>query len=146
MSQRKCPHCGEYIQRNSLTCPRCFREIPREMPAERQEQRSDDKKKGFGKVPAAAVFLSVFPAFVGLLGLGMIYLDHKDRKGYWFLAAGLLLFLPFLLLFFLMINSGLFSAILLFLALTILLLIYISAAIAAFIETVFGSVFKIIRF
>lgn len=147
MNQKKCPHCGEYVQRNSLTCPKCFKEIPREMPAEKRAgANGNDKRNRHGKVPPAAVFLSVFPVFVGLLGLGMIYLSPKDRKGYWFLVAGLLLFLPFLALFFMMLNSGFFSAVLLFIALMILLLIYVSAAISAFIETVFGSVLKILRF
>ena len=147
MKQRKCPNCGEYVQKNSLTCPKCFGEVPREPPAEMQERSQDEgNKKRSGEVPAAALFLAIFPAFIGLLGLGMIYIDPKDRKGYWFLVAGLLLFLPLLALFFLMLNSGLFSAVLLFVAVVILLLIYISAAISALIETVFGSVLKFLRF
>jgi len=145
MSQKKCPHCGEYVQSNSLTCPRCFREVPREPPARREEHA--DRGKGTSKdVPTAALLLAVIPPFVGLLGLGLICLHPKDREGYWFLAGGLMLFLPFLALFFLMRDSGFFSAVLMFVALVIILLIYISAAAAAFIETVFGSVLRYLRF
>lgn len=95
---------------------------------------------------SVATFLAIFPAFVGILGLGQIYLDYKDSKGYWFLLAGLILFIPFIILFFMMLDSGVLSAILLFIAAVILLLIYISAAIAAFIETTIGSIFKFLRF
>ncbi|MCL1979196.1 MAG: hypothetical protein FWG60_03460 [Methanomassiliicoccaceae archaeon] len=147
MTQKKCPYCGEYVQKNNLTCPRCFREIPREPTPNVRERTADGNKKGlFGKIPAAAVFLAVFPAFIGLLGLGLIYLHPKDKKGYWFLVAGLVLFWGFLALFLKMLNSGFLSAILLFVVLVIFLLIYISAAIGAFIETTFGSIFKVLRF
>jgi len=146
MNQKKCPHCGEYVQSSSLTCPRCFREVPREPPAVRREHTDGGKRERSGKVPVAALLLAVIPPLVGLLGLGLIYLRPKDREGYWFLAGGLVLFLPFLALFFLMRDSGFFSAILLFMALLIIFLIYVSAAAAAFIETVFGSVLKFLRF
>jgi hypothetical protein len=92
------------------------------------------------------VLLALIPPFVGLLGLGLIYLHPKERKGYWFLAAGLLMFLPILALFFLMRESGFFSAVLLFLLLIVILLIYISAAAAALIETILGPVLRIVRF
>jgi hypothetical protein len=48
-------------------------------------------------------------------------------------------------LFLLMLGSGLLSAVLLFAAVIILFLIYASAAVAAFIETMFGSVFRILK-
>ncbi len=98
------------------------------------------------KSPSISAFLAIFPAFVGILGLGMIYQEPRSSRGYWFLVGGLILFLPFLALFFTMLNSGFFSAILLFIALVIILLIYISAAIAAFVETMFGSIFKVFKF
>ncbi|MCL2032615.1 MAG: hypothetical protein FWG96_05050 [Methanomassiliicoccaceae archaeon] len=147
MSQKKCPRCGEYVQKNSLTCPRCYAEIPREPPAESPERVANGKKKRVpGDIPAAAVLLAVIPPFFGLLGLGIIYLHPRDSKGYWFLAAGLLLFLSVMALFFLMRNSGFLSALFLLVALVILLIVYISGAAAALLETLFGSVFKILRF
>lgn len=146
MTQRTCPHCGEYVEQNSLTCPKCFREVPREPPAVTQERASENEKRTSGKVPGAAVFLAIFPAFIGLLGLGIIYTNPKNRNGYLFLFTGLVLFLPFVALFFLMLGSGLLSAILLFVATIIFLLLYIFVAIVAFIETTLGSVFRILRF
>jgi len=146
MSQRKCPHCGEFVQKNSITCQKCFREIPREEPKTPEYVIKEDKKERPGKPPAAAVLLALIPPFIGLLGLGMIYMDHKDRKGYWFLLIGLLLFLPLMALIFMMTHSGFLSAILLSVVFVILFLIYASAAAAAFLETLFGSVFKILRF
>jgi len=145
MKQKKCPYCGEYVQKNSLTCPKCFKEIPREFPESTECATENNMKKRSGKVPSAAVLLAVFPPFVGLLGLGVIYLHPKDGKGYWFLVAGLLLFLTSLALFYMIRNSGFFSALLLFAALVIIVLIYISAAVGALLETVFGSALKIFR-
>lgn len=144
MKQRKCPHCGEYVQKNSLTCPKCFGEIPREYPSEHIAY--EDRKERSKKVPTAALLLSIFPPFAGLLGLGMIYLDPKSSKGYWFLAAGLLLFLCSLALFYMIRHSGFFSAVLLFIAFVIIVLIYISAAVGALLETLFGSALGFLKF
>jgi len=141
MKQNRCPYCGEYVQKNSLTCPKCFKEIPRE-PSSVSENVTKEGKKRSGNVPMMALLLAVVPAFVGLLGLGMIYLHPKESKGYWFLIAGLLLFLSSMSLLYIMRHSGLLSAVLLLAAIVILTLIYISAAVAAFLETMFGSAFK----
>ncbi|MDR1404762.1 MAG: hypothetical protein LBJ20_04255 [Candidatus Methanoplasma sp.] len=147
MSQNRCPFCGERIQRNNLTCPRCFREIPREPQAGCSRITTDNVQKKYPeKSLGIALFLAAAPAFAGILGLGMIYLNPRERRGYWFLAAGLALFLPIIILFFTMRDSGLLSAMLLLAAIAVILLLYASAAVAAFIETVFGSVFKILRF
>jgi len=144
MSQKKCPNCGEYVPNNSLTCPKCFASIPRETPVKKEEKTRRSVPQN--KSGTLALFLAVVPAFVGLLGLGKIYLEPKEHRGYWFLVAGLLLFLPFLVLFFTMLNSGFIVAILLFVVTIIVLLIYISAAIASILDTLFGSVFRIIKF
>lgn len=146
MKQKKCPYCGEYVQKNGLTCPKCFREIPRG-PSDVSENVSKKDRKGrSGGIPTIAVLLAAIPPFVGLLGLGMIYLEPKNSKGYWFFIIGLLLFLSFLALLYIMRHSGFFSAIMLLAALVILVLIYISAAIAAFLETLFGSALKVLKF
>jgi Membrane-bound serine protease (ClpP class) len=144
MNQKKCPNCGEYVPTNSLTCPKCFTSIPRETPVKKEDTAKENVPRN--KNGTVALLLAVIPAFVGLLGLGRIYLEPKERKGYWFLVAGLLLFLPFLALFFTMLNSGFIVAILLFVVTIIVLLVYISAAIASILDTLFGSVFKILRF
>ena len=145
MKQRKCPYCGEYVQENSLTCPKCFREIPRESTESTEYVINEDKRKRSGGVPTIAVILAIIPPFAGLLGLGMIYLDPKKSKGYWFLVAGLLLFLASLALFYMVRHSGFFSAVLLLVALVIIVLIYISAAVGALLETIFGSALRFLR-
>lgn len=145
--QRTCPNCGEYVQSDNLTCPKCFKEIPRDPPRETSGSvRVNSKRNVKDKNSNIAAFLAILPPFIGLLGLGMIYQEPKNSQGYWFLLAGLLIFIPFLGVFFLMLNSGILSAALLFIVSVILLLIYISAAVAAFIETVFGSVLSVLRF
>ncbi|MDR1954781.1 MAG: hypothetical protein LBP82_02365 [Candidatus Methanoplasma sp.] len=146
MRQKKCPHCGEYIQNSSLTCPKCFKEVPQEQFVERSEQEfGGDKKKGRRMLSDLAVLLAIFPPFIGLLGLGMMYLYPKSGKGYCFLAAGLLLSLSVLGLVFMSFRADSFLAAILFIALAIIaLLVYISAAVAAFLETMFDSVFKVL--
>jgi len=142
MPQKKCPSCGEYLPSNSLTCPKCYVNIPRDVST---ENRKEEKNKD-GKNMRVAMFLSTLPAIIGLLGLGKIYLEPKGRKGYWFLLGGAVLYLPLIALIFTIFNSGLLSAILLTIAVIVLLLVYISATIAVFIETMMGSIFKIIKF
>jgi hypothetical protein len=146
MKQKRCPYCGEYVQTNSLTCPKCFKEIPREPEDKAEYVILEDDNRRTNKVPSVSVLLAIIPPFFGLLGLGIIYLDHKNSKGYWMLVAGLILFMPSILLFFVLRDSGFFSAVLSFITLMILLLLYVSGAVAALIETVFGSVLKILRF
>lgn len=145
MNQKRCPHCGEYVQNSSLTCPKCFREIPRGSVSTERAAKEDKKGKQ-RKVSSAAVLLSVIPPFAGLLGLGIIYSDPRSRTGYGFLAAGLLLFICALALFFVIRNSGFFSAVLSFAALAVVLVLYVLAALAALIETLFGSVLKALGF
>jgi endogenous inhibitor of DNA gyrase (YacG/DUF329 family) len=146
MNQKKCPFCGELVHRNDLTCPKCFKEVPRDQSVDETRYASNKNSREKGKVSGAALLLAIFPPIFGLLGLGIIYKDHKDRNGYWFLIGGLLLFLPSLWILFTMLRSGFFSAVLLFIVLVILTLIYISAAVSAFLETLFGSVFKVLKF
>jgi len=146
MSQKKCPYCGEFIQNNDLKCPKCFKEIPREKAVDTEYLIREEKKEKPKKASSSVVLLATIPAFFGLLGLGLMYSDHKNRSGYWFLVAGLVLFLPMLALLYMITHSGFLSAILLLVALVLLSIIYISAAVAALLETLFGSVFKVLRF
>ncbi|MDR1690821.1 MAG: hypothetical protein LBR42_03115 [Candidatus Methanoplasma sp.] len=146
MTKNRCPNCGEKVESNCLTCPKCFAEIPRSQSRPQEYVINEESERRSSKIPTVALLLSIIPPFIGLLGLGLIYLHPRDRKGYWFLIIGLLLFLCFLALFFTMLESGFFSAVLLFVGAVIVLLIYISAAIAALLEAVFGSVFKVLRF
>jgi energy-converting hydrogenase Eha subunit A len=143
MSGRKCPRCGERLDGNSLTCPKCYAEVSRETPVQRDEDRSGQPRN---KVSAAVVLLAIIPAFFGILGLGQIYRDHRERKGYYFLIAGLVIFIPLAALFVIMLNSGLLSAIFLFLADVLLFILYLSAALAALLDALFGSVFRVLKF
>ena len=142
MNEKRCPNCKELVSSNSLTCPKCFAQIPRDAVSDiNAEQKKKDEKKN--KNMRIVMVLATIPALFGLLGLGRIYLDPKDSKGYWFLVAGLVLFLPLIALLFSIFDSGLLTALLFLVALVILSLVYISAAIAIFFDTVFGSVFRI---
>jgi len=86
---RYCPKCGEPVPSFSLTCPKCYAKIPQEPAARPQEDSQKTEKKG----SQASLLLSVIPGFFGLLGLGHIYRDYKDGKGYFFLIVGLILFI-----------------------------------------------------
>jgi hypothetical protein len=144
MSEKRCPNCKELVPSNSLTCPKCFAQIHRDAVQDINENKKKDEKKN--KSMKIAMFLATIPALIGLLGLGRIYLDPKDSRGYWYLVIGLVLFLPLLALLFTIFGSGPLTVILLLIALVILSLVYISAAVAIFFDTVFGSVFRIFNF
>ena len=142
-NESKCPKCGEYAPSNCLICPKCYANIPRDNLMEKERRF---KKPKPGKSMRVALILSTFPALFGLLGLGKIYLDSKDRRGYWFLLGGLILYMPIVALFLVAHGSGLLSALFLTLVMIILLLVYFSATVAVFIETMIGSVFKVMKF
>ena len=85
--ERRCPHCNEPVPSNSLNCPSCFRDIPREETANRQEPWSRSGRKD-GRL---AILLSVIPGVFGAIGLGLLYLG--DKRGWGFLMLGLPLFI-----------------------------------------------------
>jgi hypothetical protein len=146
MSGRKCPNCGEYVDNNSLTCPRCFKEIPRDVPVSSEPRaQSTDAKGGRTVYKNLTVVLALIPAFFGLLGLGQIYRDPTKPRGYVLLAIGVVIFVPFVLLFLTMIHSGPLSALLIFVIELVLFLIYVGVALYALVDVALGSVFKLFR-
>lgn len=147
MSDRKCPYCGEYVPSNCLTCPKCFKDIPREEKKEQYIINDDHKDRvGVKKDKNILLILSTVPALIGVLGLGQIYLDPRQSRGYWFLIAGLILFLTLTVLLRTSLDEGGFTGMVLIGAFILFLLLYISAAVGAFIDAQMGSVFKILRF
>ena len=89
---RYCPKCGEAVPTNSLTCPKCYAKIPPE-PVKAEPNSSQDGKRILGdKNRLILLILSVVPGFFGFLGLGQIYRDYTQKRGYVFLLFGLLFF------------------------------------------------------
>ena len=105
MSDRFCPFCGELVPSTSVTCPKCYRKIPAEPDAPKEERRRERQrdtpvgerpKRSYNKKVALA--LAVIPGFFGVLGLGQIYKDYRSTGGYFILLLGLLLFTGSMLL------------------------------------------------
>ena len=105
MSDRYCPFCGELVPSTSVTCPKCYRKIPAEPDAPKEERRRERQrdtpvderpKRSYNKKVALA--LAVIPGFFGVLGLGQIYKDYRSTGGYFILLLGLLLFTGSMLL------------------------------------------------
>lgn len=96
------------VPSNSVTCPKCFKKIPPEpvVDASRSERRwarrdrdspSDDKKSGFKYNKKIALVLDMVLGLFGILGIGQIYRDPQDRKGFVFLIVGIILIIPFII-------------------------------------------------
>ena len=92
---RKCPYCGEEVPTFSVTCPKCYNEIPRE---EEKAQQSRGYSVPNDRVPATRTYsktliliLAIVPALFGIMGLGQIY-QGRTEKGVKFLIVGLLSF------------------------------------------------------
>ena len=136
--RRRCPNCGAVVPENSLTCPQCYAEVDRVLPDDpkktAQEEFREHIERRNKKMPISLA-LAVIPAFIGLLGLGLIYQDRRDPRGFRYLGTGLVLFLlPILMILVL----GLFS-LLLIIPIFFLLLMYVLTALASIAETYFGS-------
>lgn len=58
----------------------------------REDHGDHGHKRGYSL--KLALVLGVVPAFFGILGLGQIYRNCRDIRGYLFLGAGLLFFVP----------------------------------------------------
>ena len=87
----RCPYCGELVPSNSITCPKCYKKIPKEPePARREHETEQRDKRGYSR--KLAILLSIVPAFLGLLGLGLIYVSPRRKRGYVALVLGLLFF------------------------------------------------------
>jgi hypothetical protein len=111
--ERRCPHCMEPVPSNSINCPACFKQIPRNEPAASREHGYEMKRKD-GRT---ALLLSLIPAAFGAMGLGLIYLGD-ERKGLRFLIVGIPLMILMVLL--LMSLDGSFGRTILSLGLLIL--------------------------
>lgn len=97
MAERRCPYCGELVPSNSITCPKCYKRIPNE-PEPVSNESVQKKTRGGGRSRTIALILSLVPALVGLLGLGLIYRNPKGKFGWFSLAFGIMFFVAALFL------------------------------------------------
>lgn len=144
MSNRTCPNCGELVPSLSVTCPKCYKPVPRDEPRNKKSsspiERGSPKKNMF-----LATMLAAVPGIFGLQGLGLIYLDHTESKGWYFLVIGALLFMTLYMCVNWWDSVGSFTKIFLVFALIIVSITYLSSYLAQLIETRFGSVLNFFR-
>ncbi|WII07335.1 hypothetical protein PED39_07015 [Methanomassiliicoccales archaeon LGM-RCC1] len=88
---RYCPNCGEAVPSNCLTCPKCYAKIPAE-PVKNERRQEEQRTGSNGKNQSIRRILAIVPGFFGILGLGHIYMDYKQPRGYKFLIVGLVFF------------------------------------------------------
>ena len=128
----------------STVCPKCYGSIPESTvsrrPARRTQTRSQKEKNS-----TLAFLLALLPGIFGLQGLGLIYLNHENRRGWHFLGVGMVLFLLLLGCANLWNSVGSFTRVFLVFGMIILGLIYISSYLAQLAETKFGTVFGLFR-
>lgn len=148
---RYCPVCGAVVPKNSLTCPQCYTEVPRDdmedEPRPSYTRRSEGRTRDQfreqitrrHKSQKLAMLLAIVPAFFGVLGLGLIYEDRRDSQGWVFLVAGLILFWVLVALIVSMHVTGILTTILLAIPMVLFALLYIGAAASSIAATVFGS-------
>ncbi len=143
MSSKRCPHCNELVPSLSVTCPKCYNPVPRDdIPEERPTGSIEHKAS---KNMLFATLLAVIPGIFGLQGLGLIYLDHKESKGWYFLIIGAVLFMSMYLCIDWGNSAGSFTKVILVFIIIILAVVYISSYLAQLVETRFGSVLKFFR-
>jgi hypothetical protein len=125
-------------------CPKCYGSVPRNTvsrePPRRTPVRGEKEKN-----KTLAFVLAVLPGIFGFQGLGLIYLNHENRRGWHFLAVGLVLFLSLLGCVSWWDGVGSITRVLLVFAMIILSIIYISSYLAQLAETKFGTVFGLFR-
>ena len=95
---KKCPYCGEHLPDNSLNCPKCYHEIPRE---DKSTGKTDTAWQGVpdSRAPsvkkyskALVLILALIPAAFGIMGMAQIY-EGRTKKGLKFLCVGLPIFI-----------------------------------------------------
>jgi len=96
MSERKCPYCNEHVPSYSLTCPKCYRNIPREEENVKESTMSNSVSKSVTN-KTVILLLAFIPSAFGLMGLGQIY-EREYKKGLTFLVVGLFLFATLVML------------------------------------------------
>ncbi len=144
MSSKRCPNCNELVPSNSVTCPKCYGPVPRDDIPERKTTGSVNREVP-KKNMLFATLLAVIPGIFGLQGLGLIYLNHKESKGWYFLIIGAMLFMSMYLCIDWGNSVGSFTKVILVFAVIILAVVYISSYLAQLVETRFGSVLKFFR-
>ena len=92
MADRRCPYCGELVPSTSITCPKCYKKIPAEPESVRRESDRPKNESGRRYNRTVAILLSLIPGLFGLLGLGLIYRNPRQKRGYIALVLGLLFF------------------------------------------------------
>ena len=92
MADRRCPYCGELVPSTSITCPKCYKKIPAEPEPIRRESDRPKNESGRRYNRTVATLLSLIPGLFGLLGLGLIYRNPRQKRGYIALVLGLLFF------------------------------------------------------
>ena len=107
---KKCPFCGEPVPSNSLNCPKCYRDIPREEYRIEEDIRKgvpNDRAPSIRKINMKVVIiLALIPAAIGLMGMGQLY-EREYGKALFFFIPGLLMFIALVALF---TNFGSFGA------------------------------------
>ncbi len=89
----KCPYCGELLPSNSITCPKCYRKIDSSiLKAEAEKERRQQEKPKRDISRTIQLILCIIPAFFGILGLGQIVRNFRQKRGYIFLVVGLLFY------------------------------------------------------
>ena len=92
MADRRCPYCGELVPSTSITCPKCYKKIPAEPEPVHRESDRPKNESGRRYNRTVAILLSLIPGLFGLLGLGLIYRNPRQKRGYVALVLGLLFF------------------------------------------------------
>lgn len=92
MADRRCPYCGELVPSTSITCPKCYKKIPAEPEPVRRESDRPKNESGRRYNRTVAILLSLIPGLFGFLGLGLIYRNPRQKRGYVALVLGLLFF------------------------------------------------------
>lgn len=110
---RKCPYCKASVPANSLTCPSCYKEVPRDADVKAEPQyeytiHDDDQPQYEYKIheerhrsKKIAMFLSFIPGVFGLMGLGLMYLGAWKRGALFFIIG-----LPLMIMLALLISSA----------------------------------------
>ncbi|HKM09411.1 MAG TPA: zinc ribbon domain-containing protein [Candidatus Methanomethylophilaceae archaeon] len=150
ISERRCPNCNELVPSNSITCPKCYRTVPRDEKVAdtgRSTQRADTYKiqETSVKNMKIAMLLAIIPGLFGIQGLGLVYLDRKDSRGWIFLLIGAVLFLALVGMASLWNGVGSFTRVVLIFTMIIFGVLYLSSYIAQLAETRFGSVLRLFR-
>ena len=92
MADRRCPYCRELVPSTSITCPKCYKKIPAEPEPVSRESDRPKNESGRRYNRTVAILLSLIPGLFGLLGLGLIYRNPRQKRGYVALVLGLLFF------------------------------------------------------